>query len=149
MTWTASGLMVQSHIDKWDDSQLATDLTSETDLKAAFFKPAATPNFGTDTAYNVGTWVVANEASGAGYNPGGVLVVNTTLTHASGSMKFDADNFSIPNSTIVAEGYGLYDDAHADRMLGAVWFGGSFETQDGTFLVTHDPAGIYLLDLTP
>lgn len=149
MTWTASGLMVAAHIDKWDDSLLATDLTSETDLKAAFFKTAATPNYSSDTAYNVGTWVVANEASGAGYTPGGLLVVNTTLTLASFNMKFDADNFSLPNSTIIAEGYLLYDDTHADRALGAVWFGGPFETQDGTYLVTHDGAGVFALDLTP
>jgi hypothetical protein len=149
MAWSASGLMVAAHIDKWDDSQLATDLTSETDLKAAFFGVAVTPNFGTDTAYNAGTWATANESSGAGYTAGGVLVVNTTLTHASGSMKFDGDNFSIPDSTIIAEGYLLYDDAHADRALAAVWFGEDFETQDGTFLVTHDSLGIFLLDLTP
>ncbi|MFI6813779.1 hypothetical protein ACIBG7_15265 [Nonomuraea sp. NPDC050328] len=149
MAWSASGIMVASYVDKWDDTQLATDMTSETDIKAAFFKSTVTPNFTTDTAYNAGTWLLANEAAGAGYTAGGLVLTGTTFLAGSGSAVFDANNISIPSSTITAEGYLGYDDAHADRALWATWFGAVEETQDGTFLVTHDPGGIYALDLTP
>jgi hypothetical protein len=141
--------MVASYVDKWDPTLLATDLTSETDLKAAFFGAGVTPNYNADTAYNADTWLLANESSGAGYTAGGVVLTGTTLVATSGSMVFDTNNISIPNSTIAAEGYLGYDDAHADRALWAVWFGSLEETQDGTFLVTMDPAGVYSLDLTP
>lgn len=150
MTWVASGFMVATHIDQWDDTALSVDLTSEVDLKAAFYGSAVTPDYSAAApAYNVGAWVTAGESSGAGYTAGGIAVITTTLAVVTGSMKFDADNFSIPNSTITSEGYGLYDDSTQDRMVLAVWFGEPQETQDGTFLVTHDAAGIASLDLTP
>ncbi|OUC99313.1 hypothetical protein [Streptosporangium minutum] len=149
MAWTASGFFVATHIDQWDDTALSVDLTSEVDLKAAFYGSSVTPDFGAAApAYNAGVWA-SGQSSGAGYTAGGIAVTGTTLAIASGSMKFDADNFSIPNSTITAEGYLLYDDSTQDRAVLAVWFGGPESTQDGTFLVTHDAAGIAALDLTP
>lgn len=148
MAWSASGLFVATHIDKWDDTLLALDLTSETMWKAAFWGASVTPNFGTDTAYGSAPWN-SGESSGAGYTAGGIAVVSTTLTHVSGSMSFDAANFQIDDSTIISEGYLLYADTVSDRALLAVWFGEPKETQDGTFLVTHDPAGIAVLDCTP
>lgn len=148
MAFTVSGIMVASYVDKFDDTQLATDMTSETDLKAAFFTNAVTPNYTTDSAYGSAPWN-ANESAGAGYSAGGVLLTGTTFLAVSGSAVFDANNISIPNSTITAAGYLGYDDAHLDRALWATAFGSEEETQDGTYLVTHDAGGIYALDLTP
>jgi hypothetical protein len=149
MAWIASGLFVGTHMDKWDDTQLATDLTSETDLKAAMWGASVTPNFDQAApAYGSSPWN-SGESSGAGYTAGGPVLTGTTLAIVSGSMRFDANNISLANSTIAAEGYLLYDDAHSDRAIAAVWFGSVEETQDGTFLVTHDAAGIWSLDLTP
>lgn len=148
MAWSASGLMVATHIDKWDDTALTLDLTSETQWKAAFWGASVTPNFGTDTAYGVAPWN-AGESSGAGYTAGGIAVVNTTLAHVSGSMRFDADNFQIDDSTITAEGYLLYASTVSNRAFLAVWFGEPKSTEDGTFLVTHDASGIAILDCTP
>lgn len=148
MAWTASGIMVASYVDKWDDTALATDMTSETDIKAAFWGASVTPNFTTDLAYGSAPWN-SGESSGAGYTAGGVVLTGTTFLASSGKAVFDADNINLPNSTIEAEGYLGYDDAHGDRALWATWFGTLQETQDGTFLVTHDPGGIYDLDLTP
>jgi hypothetical protein len=126
------------------------DLTSETMLKAAFFGAGVTPNFGTDTAYDVGTWDSAtNEVVGAGYTEGGIAVVTTTLANVSGSMRLDYDNFQLDDSSITAEGYLLYAETAADLAVLAVWFGEAKETQAGTFLVTHDPAGAAVLDCTP
>jgi hypothetical protein len=119
-------------------------------LKAAFFGAGVTPNFGTDTAYNVGTWDSAtNESAGAGYTAGGIAVVTTTLAHVSGSMRLDYDNFQLDDSSIIAEGYLLYADTAGDLGVLAVWFGEAKETQAGTFLVTHDPSGAAILDCTP
>ena len=148
MAWIGSGLFVATHIDQWDATNLGIDLTAETH-KAAFYKSTVTPNFDTDTAYNVGTWAVANEASGANYTAGGVLLTGTTLAAVSGSMKWDADNIQIDNSTFEAEGLIIYADAVSDRLISATWFGVAKETQDGTFLVTWHANGIAALDLTP
>lgn len=147
MAWSASGLMVVTHIGVWSNT-IAADLTSEVMMKAALWGASVTPNFGTDTAYGSAPWN-SGEASGAGYTAGGLLVTTTTLTHASGSMKFDHDNFQWDDSTITAEGYLEYLDTLSNEALLAVWFGEPFETQDGTFLVTHDASGVAILDCTP
>lgn len=148
MAWSSSGVMAAAFVDKFDDTLLATDWTSETDLKAAFFGNTVTPNFTTDTAYGSGTWA-GGESAGAGYTAGGVVLTGTTLLASSGVATFDANNILIADSTIVAAGYLGYDDAHADRALWAVSFGAEAETQDGDFLVTHDSLGIVYYDLVP
>lgn len=148
MAFTASGIMVAAMIDKWDPTALATDLTSDTALKAAFYTNAVTPNYNSDTAYGSAPWN-ANESAGAGYSAGGVVLTGTTFLAVSGSSVFDCDNISIPSSTITAAGYLGYDDPNADRAIWATAFGSEEETQDGTFLVTHDAAGVWAIDLTP
>lgn len=148
MAWSASGLFVATHIDKWDDTGLTLDLTSESQWKAAFWTASVTPNFGTDTAYGSAPWN-SGESSGAAYTAGGIAVTATTLTSTSGSMVFDCANFQIDDSTITSEGYLLYASTVSNRAFLAVWFGEPFETQDGTFLVTHDPTGVALLDCSP
>lgn len=147
MAWSKSGLFVATHIDQWDASNLGIDLTGELH-KAAFWGPSVTPNFDTDTAYGSSPWN-SGESSGAGYTPAGILITGTTLAVASGSMKWDADNLQIDDSTIISEGVLLYADPTSDRAIAAVWFGEAKETQDGTFLVTWNAAGIAALDLTP
>lgn len=148
MGWIASGLMGATQADQWDPTALAIDLTAE-DGKNAFYGAGVTPNFNTDTAYNVGTWVTANEASGAGYTAGGPVSTGTTLTPTGGVLVYDYDNISIANSTIEAEGYINYWPNKSSRIFHAVWFGELLETQDGTFLVTNDPSGVARLDYTP
>jgi hypothetical protein len=138
MAWSSSGLFVATQMDQWDDTGLGIDLTSESALKAAFWGSSVTPNFDqTGAAYGSSPWN-SGEASGAGYSAGGIAVTGTTLAIVSGSLRFDADNFLIDNSTITAEGYLLY-----------VWFGEPKSTEDGAFLVTHDPTGIAILDCVP
>jgi hypothetical protein len=146
MAWSASGLFVATHIDQWDASNLGIDLGSE--LHKAAFWGTVTPNFDTDTAYGASPWN-SGEASGAGYSAGGPLLTGTTLSVVSGSMKWDADNVQLDDSTITAQGVAIYADAVSDRLICAVWFGAEKETQDGTFLITWHANGIAALDLTP
>jgi hypothetical protein len=149
MAWSSSGLFVATQMDQWDDTGLGIDLTSESALKAAFWGSSVTPNFDqTGAAYGSSPWN-SGEASGAGYSAGGIAVTGTTLAIVSGSLRFDADNFLIDDSTITAEGYLLYDDTVSDRAILAVWFGEPKSTEDGAFLVTHDPTGIAILDCVP
>lgn len=148
MAWTAPGLMAGTQMDQWDPSNLAIDLSAET-LKAAFWGSSVTPDFSQAApAYGTAPWN-SGESSGAGYTAGGILIVNTTLAIVSGSLRWDADNFQIDNSTITAEGYIGYVPGVASRIVIAVWFGAPKTTADGTFLVTHDPTGIAALDCTP
>ncbi|MEV0619606.1 hypothetical protein AB0I81_40250 [Nonomuraea sp. NPDC050404] len=148
MSWSGSGVMAQTHVDKWEN-ELALDLGSESQWKAAFFGSSVTPNFTTDTAYNANTWLLANESAGVGYTAGGLAIVSTTIVASSGNMVWDFDNLQLDDSTIVAEGYLAYAPSVSNRALLAVWFGAPKETQDGTFLVTLDPAGAAVLDCTP
>ncbi|MFI6814422.1 hypothetical protein ACIBG7_18570 [Nonomuraea sp. NPDC050328] len=141
--------MCEAFVDKFDPTLLATDWTSETELKGAFFKDTATPNYNSDTAYGTGTWASGNEASGAGYTAGGPVLTGTTLVIASGRVTFDANNILIADSTIEARGYLLYDSVHSNRALAAIDFGLTQETQDGDYLVTHDSLGILYFDLVP
>ncbi|GII84605.1 hypothetical protein Ssi03_25950 [Sphaerisporangium siamense] len=147
MAWSASGLFVATHIDQWDASNLGIDLTAETH-KAAFWGSSVTPNFDTDTAYNTAPWN-SGQSSGAGYTAGGPLLTGTTLAAVSGSMRWDADNIQLDNSTITAEGLIIYAPANSSRLISATWFGAVKETQDGTFLITWHANGIAALDLTP
>jgi hypothetical protein len=151
MPWSASGLMAGTQMDQWDPSALAIDLTAET-LKAAFWGPNITPDFSAAApAYGTAPWngQAGGESQGVGYTAGGILILNTTLAIVSGSLRWDADNLQIDDSTIIAEGYISYVPAVGNRIFHATWFGEPKETQDGTFLVTHDPAGIAVLDCTP
>lgn len=148
MAWGGSGLMGPTQMDQWDPSALAIDLTAE-DSKAAFWTVSVTPNYNTDTAYGSAPWN-SGESSGAAYTAGGILVTGTTLAVASGVMKYDYDNFEIPNSTFAARGYLHYFPNKSNRAFSAVDFGADdLETQDGTWLVTHDPSGTALLDYIP
>ncbi|WP_327587032.1 hypothetical protein OHA25_08475 [Nonomuraea sp. NBC_00507] len=147
MAWSASGLFVATHVDQWDVTNLAIDLGAE-DGKLALWGSAVTPNFTTDTAYGVAPWN-AGESSGAGYTAGGPTLTLTTLTAASGSMVFDAENVQLNNSTIIAEGALQYWPLKSNRAFLAVWFGAPKETQDGTFLITWHASGIAVLDCSP
>ncbi|WP_113699190.1 hypothetical protein [Nonomuraea lactucae] len=137
-----------TQMDQWDPSDLSIDLTVET-MKAAFWGASVTPDFSQAApAYGSAPWN-SGESSGAGYTAGGILILNTTLALVSGQLRWDADNLQITSSTIIAHGYISYVPSISNRIFHATWFGAEFETQDGTFLVTHDPVGLAALDYTP
>lgn len=149
MAITASGLFVATFVDALDTTQLALDLDLETH-KVAMFTNSITPNFTTDTAYGVSPYD-ANEVSGTGYSAGGVALATTTFTGSSGSATFDAADTSWSSSTITnAKGALIYADALAgNNAICLVNFGADYSTNNGTFLITWNASGIFVIDFTP
>jgi hypothetical protein len=147
MAWSGSGVFGPFLLDQFDPTLLGVDLTGE-DGKLALWGPAVTPNFNTDLAYGTAPWN-SGECSGAGYTAGGVPLLGTTLTAASGNLTFDADNVQLNNTTISSEGGLIYWPAKSNRAFAAIWWGGLKETQDGTFLITWHSSGIVVTDYIP
>lgn len=149
MAVTVSGLFVATFVDVLDTTQLAVDLDLETH-KGALFSNSITPNFTTDTAFGVSPYN-ANEVFGTNWATGGVALTGTTFTASSGTAVFDATDVSVASTTVsLARCYMLYADALAgNNSIVLVNFGADYSTVNGTFAITWDAAGIFVLDLTP
>ena len=149
MSIIAQALFGKTLQDLLDATQLAVDLSLETH-KGALFTDSVTPNFDTDTAYNVSPYD-ANETSGGSWSSGGIALTGTAITLSSGTMKYDATDVSVATSTITsAMGYLLYADALAgNNAILLVDFGTAVTTSSGTFQITWDAAGIFTWDYTP
>lgn len=150
MAITASGIYVATIVDVLDDTQLALDLSSETQLKVALFTNSITPNFTSDTAYGTSPYD-ANEVSGTGYTAGGATLTTTTFTGSSGAVTFDAADTSWASSTISgARGALVYADGLAgDNVVVLLNLGQDYATSNGTFLIQYSGSGIFSIDLTP
>lgn len=152
MAVTASGLYVATEVDINDTTQLAVDLDLETG-KGALFADAITVNFTTDTAYGVAPYD-ANEvvdSSGSEWPTGGVVLVGTTYTGASGSTKFDATDVSVADTSLASAMAYLY---YADYLAGnnaifLVDFVTAVTTVAGTIEILWHTDGIFTKDLTP
>jgi hypothetical protein len=149
MAVTASGLYVATFVDVLDTTQLALDLDLETH-KGALFNNSITPNFTTDTAYGVAPYN-ANEVTGTNWASGGVALTGTTFLASSGTAVFDATDVSVATTTIAsARCYLLYADALAgNNAICLVDFGADYSTTAGTFAITWNASGIFVIDLTP
>jgi len=149
MAITAQGLFGLTFMDAWDTTQLALDLDLETH-KGALFTDTVTPDFTTDTAYNVSPYD-ANETSGGSWSAGGIALTGTALTVAAGTMKYDATDVSVATSTVTnAMGYLLYADAlGGNNAILLVDFETAVTTSSGTLQITWDAAGIFTWDYTP
>ncbi len=149
MAITASGIFVATFVDKFDTTQLAIDLDLETH-KGALFSNSITPNFTADTAFGVSPYD-ANEVTGTNWAAGGVTLTGTTFTGASGTAAFDATDISVASTTLTnARGYLLYADVlSGNNAVVLVNFGADYSTNNGTFAITWNAAGIFTVDLTP
>lgn len=149
MAVTASGIFVATMVDALDTTQLAIDYDLETH-KGALFSNSITPNFTTDTAYAVAPYN-ANEVTGTNWASGGVALTGTTITATSGTMVFDATDVSVATVTVSnARCYLLYADVLAgNNALFLVDFGADYSATAGTFAITWNASGIYVVDLTP
>lgn len=149
MAVTASGIFVATMVDALDTTQLAIDYDLETH-KGALFNNSITPNFTTDTAYAVAPYN-ANEVTGTNWASGGVALTGTTITATSGTMVFDATDVSVATVTVSnARCYLLYADVLAgNNALFLVDFGADYSATAGTFAITWNASGIYVVDLTP
>lgn len=152
MAVTASGLFLLTWIDALDATQLALDLSLATH-KIALFTDTVTPNFSSDTAYNVAPYN-ANETSGGSWPAGGVALTSPALTDESGSMTWDVADVNVATTTITNAMAGLiYADALAgDNAILLVDFVTAVSTSNGTFeIIWTAPAsgGVFNIDMTP
>lgn len=130
---------------------IALDLGLETH-KVALFTSTVTPDFDTNTAYGVAPWN-ANEVSGTGWNAGGVVLTTTAVSSPGAALfTFDAGDVNESGTTLADSDYALiYADALAgDNAICAIEFpAGDYSTNNGSFQIQWDAAGIFTIDLTP
>lgn len=153
MAISGSGLFVANIIDVFDGTQLAIDLDSETNIKAALYPSSITPDYNAsaaNAAYAAGVYS-GTELTGTGYSAGGVTLTSTTLTGSSGVMTFDAADISWTSSTITgARGLLVYDNSLSPKAgIVLVDLGNSYSTTAGTLAIQFSASGIFAIDLVP
>lgn len=146
---TTSGLYIQTWLKMLNVTQLAVSLTSPT-LKCALFTDSVTPNFSTDTAWNVAPYH-EGEAAGAGYTHGGNLIPAPTLTESpAGTLRWHADPITWTTVTVTGvRGTLIYADELNDNALALINFGAEYSCQSGTFTITPASTGLAAFDITP
>lgn len=122
------------------------DLDTDT-IKLMLVTSAYTPNIDTHTKRSD----VTNEVVGVGYTSGGVTLAGKTVTqnNTNNTGVFDADNITIPSSTITARAGVLYKSrgglASADELIGYLDWGSDIVSTAGDFNITFNAAGILTL----
>jgi len=94
------------------------------------------------------TWadVSANEIpGGSGYTSNGKLMTTPTVTTATGTSTFDADDVSWTSATLTTYHTVLYNASNADSLMCTIDFGGAQSVTGGTFTIEWNPAGIISL----
>jgi hypothetical protein len=122
------------------------DLDTDT-IKLMLVTSGYTPNIDTHTKRSD----VTNEVVGVGYTAGGVTLAGKTVTqnNTDNTGVFDADNITIPTSTITARAGVLYKSrggaSSADELIGYIDFGSDIVSTAGDFNITFNAAGILTL----
>lgn len=126
-------------------------------VKAALFNDDVVPDRNaarTSTGYNTGTWLTADEVTGASeWVAGGRALASKTLTTpSSGVIMFDADNI-VGSATVTMSGiHGclVYDDdttagtgGIADQGISFNYFGGTTGVTAGTYSILWNSNGVY------
>lgn len=151
MAITVSGLYYLTFRDILINA-IAADLNSETDVKIALFNNSVTtPNFDTDTAFGSGSYTAANEVTGTNWSTGGVALTTTTFSVATGTLQYQTANVSVASTTLSAVRGGLVYclAAGTKDCVCLVNFVSDYSTNNGTFAITWNAAGIFTIDLTP
>jgi len=130
-------------------NDLALDLDNDS-FKCMLVKAAYSPDFEVHTKKSQ----VTDEVTGTNYTAGGNAIASPTLAGSSdgtGTLKWDGNNVTWPNSTISAvRAAVIYDDSVTDkRLIAYIDFLGDFSTTSGTFQIEWNAAGIFTLDLKP
>ncbi len=150
MAVTASGLFVPNWLKMFNASQLAFAPLADT-MKIAMFTNSVTPNFSSDTAYNVAPYN-ANEASGTGYTAGGATLSSFTVTESpTGTVMFAAGNPSWASSSFTARAGLIYDATVAgvtNAAIALLTLGADYTTVSGTFTVTWAATGMWAVKVT-
>lgn len=141
----ASGLYISTLQDILDVTQLALDWDLETH-KWALYTASKTPNYNDDTAYSA-----TNEISGTGYTAGGQAVTGTAFSKSSGVLTYDSDPVQWTSSTLTGVRHvDMYADAvTGDPLMIGIDLGASYNTSDGTLLITPNVSGLLTIDGTP
>lgn len=142
----ASGLYVVTYWDVLDTTQLALDLDRE-DHKVALYTSSKVQNYNSDVAYSS-----TNEVAGTGYSAGGKAVTGTALSlPGAGVLKYSSDAISWPSSTLTGVSkLDMYAAALAGlNLIMGVDLGTTYNTSDGTLLLTPNASGWFTIDFTP
>jgi hypothetical protein len=96
---------------------------------------------------------VTNEITGTGYTAGGATLASPTLTYdtASDQIRLDAADTTWTTSTLTARiaiGYKSTGTASTSPLIFFVNFGADVSTTAGTFQITWDATGIFIIDVT-
>jgi hypothetical protein len=143
-TWVAD--MIGSHAINWD---LETH-------KLALVTNVSTPNFSAGSAVappKYGDAQFTEIGVTAPYVAGGTVLTGTTVTESPASqLMFDANDWSLANSTITAaRGALIYADAIAtpvaDPAIVLINFGADYATNNGTFTIQWAATGIFTWDV--
>lgn len=142
----ASGIYGPFLRDAIDDVK-EFNLNASDTVKYEFVSDSYTPDFNThDEEADI-----TNEVTGTGYTTGGEALVSPTWTIGSGFATFDANDVSLPTTTLSGvRGVVLFDDTlTGDPLLAAVTFGADYNTTAGTFAITWSGSGIWRIDYIP
>lgn len=90
-----------------------------------------------DTVYTV-----TNEISGTGYTAGGELLANQSVSLASNTATFDADDTSWTSATFSCDHAVIYDVTNTNSLMHSIDFGGTQSVTAGTFTIVWNANGI-------
>lgn len=122
----------------------ATDTT-----KVALTTSTYVPNIDTNTFFSD----VTNEITGTGYTAGGATLASPTSSYdtASDQARFDAADTSWATSTLTARVAVVYKSTGTSTtspLIFFVNFGADVSTTAGTFAITWDATGLWIVDVT-
>jgi hypothetical protein len=146
VTGYAWGLPIKEVLDgtavwDWDTDTIKISLHTALDQATNF-----------DT-YNRWDDVSGTETSGTGYTTGGATLGTKTATYdtASDQSRFDAADTTWTTSTISATDSVCYKSTgtpSTSPLITSLDFGATVSTTAGTFQITHDATGIFVIDAT-
>lgn len=118
-------------------------------LKIALFTNTCTPAQDTDPATYPSAPYNANEVTGTGWTAAQALAAPAMTLVAGTGVKMTGTNVSASGTTLSAvRGCIIYDDTISPKcVIVAITFGADYTTSNGTFGVTWDANGIFLLTL--
>lgn len=118
-------------------------------IKCSLHTVTYVPNIDTDDFWNDAT----NEVTGTGYTTGGATLGTLASSYdtASDQARFDAADTSWTTSTITARIAVVYKSTGTSTtspLVSFVNFGADVSTTAGTFQITWDATGVWLIDVT-
>lgn len=141
MAWSTSYLATSTFLAALTGTSFNLSTDSQ---KIALFNNTVAPSPDTASqAYNTAPWN-AGEVTGGAWSAGGVAISSPNLANTTGQggmLSYTASNVSQSGTSLTnAFGAIIYDTAHSNDVVVAVYFGGSYSTTSGTFSITWGTA---------